>query len=362
MTHLIQDMSWHVTHDTVRPRVNWRQIGLFLGLTFALTWLLDLAMWLTGGYGSPGTLIALNLQMLIPAFSATVLGLFVFRDHPIHIRSQAGKPRWFFYFFLAYTLAYTALAVVALVSPAQAGLLNRVGIGLALPGLILLLVLRLTAGREAMARVGLAGGKWTYWLLGGAGLILFYSAQMGLNALFGLGQPADAAAIAAQAGMPAAAFLAIVTAQTLLMSPFLGLITVWGEEYGWRGYLQDALNGLGRVKGTLVLGLIWGLWHAPVVAMGHNFPNHPLLGIALMTIYSTLLAYVLAYAVLKSGNTLLAAFLHQLNNGFGAYLTTFWYKPDDFAFSFFAGGLYGLPLLLIVVLLILRDPVWKARQ
>ena len=51
--------------------VNWKQVGLFLVLTFGLTWLLDLVLWLTVGYGqNVTTAVLLQLQMLLPAFSA----------------------------------------------------------------------------------------------------------------------------------------------------------------------------------------------------------------------------------------------------------------------------------------------------
>ena len=49
----------------------------FLGLTFGLTWLLDLAIYLRGGLATPGMITILQLQMLLPAFSAIVLGLFL---------------------------------------------------------------------------------------------------------------------------------------------------------------------------------------------------------------------------------------------------------------------------------------------
>ena len=54
-------------------------MGAFLGLTFGLTWLLDLAIYLRGGLATPGMTTLLQLQMLLPAFSAIVLGLFFFR-------------------------------------------------------------------------------------------------------------------------------------------------------------------------------------------------------------------------------------------------------------------------------------------
>lgn len=36
------------------PSVNWRHVGAFLGLTFGLTYLLDLAIYLGGGLAAPG--------------------------------------------------------------------------------------------------------------------------------------------------------------------------------------------------------------------------------------------------------------------------------------------------------------------
>jgi membrane protease YdiL (CAAX protease family) len=35
------------------------------------------------------------------------------------------------------------------------------------------------------------------------------------------------------------------------------------EEYGWRGYLQQELNGLQQLTKYLVIGLLWYLWHLP---------------------------------------------------------------------------------------------------
>ena len=35
--------------ETPAKHVNWKQVGAFLGLTFGLTWLLDLALFLNGG-------------------------------------------------------------------------------------------------------------------------------------------------------------------------------------------------------------------------------------------------------------------------------------------------------------------------
>ncbi len=94
--------------------------------------------------------------------------------------------------------------------------------------------------------------------------------------------------------------------------------------------------------------------------MGFNYPGHPLLGVVLMTLYTTGLAVVLGYAVLKSGSVLLAAYPHALNNQVVAFIVALGFKPFDTAFSFDI-GIYGIATLAVVALLVLRDPVWQGR-
>jgi hypothetical protein len=39
---------------------------------------------------------------------------------------------------------------------------------------------------------------------------------------------------------------------------------------------------LGKWKAYLIVGVIWGLWHAPLIAIGFNYPGMPVLGILMM--------------------------------------------------------------------------------
>ena len=158
------------TITTSKSKVNWSHVGWYLGLAFGLAWLVDLVVYLNGGLTGTGTTLLLQFQMLMPAFSAMLLGTFFFKESPIYHRTNRTSSRWFVYFYLLMTLLYFAGAVVVLVRPEQ---LTTVSSLLSLPsmiGLVLLIVLRLMkGGKEAFAGAGLAGGKWQVWVVYGLG-------------------------------------------------------------------------------------------------------------------------------------------------------------------------------------------------
>jgi membrane protease YdiL (CAAX protease family) len=345
------------TETTLRP--NWRHVGAFLGLTFGLTWLLDLAVFLRGGLKIPGIVATLQLQMLLPAFSAIVLGMFFFTESPIHRTRQAGRGSWFYYYYLLVVMIYFLGTVILWLSPNQniIALLALIPQVLAFLGLLILIALRLATGREAMARVWLSWGSWRYYLFFGVGIIVFYILQAVLNGVFGLGST-QLSPPPIPAGLNTTSFLILGALQSVLIAPFLAIVLGFGEEYGWRGYLQSELFKMGRVRGVLLLGVIWGAWHWPLILMGYNYPGHPLLGMLLMALYTVGLAVVLGYAVLKSGSVLLSAYLHALNNQVLAFIIAMGFRPADTAFSFDI-GIYGLITLAIVAILILLDPVWR---
>ena len=346
-------------------KVNWQHVGWFLGLAFGLTWLLDLVLYLNGGLTSPVAGLFLQFQMLLPAFSAMVLGVFFFKESPIHYRSNHTASRWFVYYYLLLTIIYMIGAVAGLLQPRQAAIISSLLLIPSLLGLILLTALRLTkGGKEAFASTGLAGGKWQVWLVFGLGLILFYGMQTGLNYVFKLGTVVDIKTVFPQlavANLPAPALTLLLAFQFMIVGPFLGLIVAFGEEYGWRGYLQTELIHLGRIRGVFLVGVIWGIWHWPVIWMGYNYPGQPILGSLAMVIWCILLAYFLAYAVFKSNGIWTAAYLHALNNQALSFFFMAIVMPTSVLFSF-GIGVPSLVLGAIIVLLILRDPVWKVTE
>ena len=353
------------------PKPNWKQVGLFLGLTFGLTYLLDLILYLTIGYSQhPATTMLLQVQMLIPAAVAIALQIFVFGNSPNYRLKES--PRWFFYYYLAYTVIYALLAVSVLIvpEPIYATVANLLGLVLSIGGLVLIVILRLVSGKDVFARAGLSGGKVRQWVVFGLALALIYVLMTGLNVLFALGQPVDVQAMLTQAAggasselqaIPTSGLLLLIGVQSLLLGPFLGLLIAFGEEYGWRGYLQGELIKMGKIRGILLLGVIWGLWHAPVIMMGHNYPGYPLLGVLVMILYTVGLGFFLGYAMLKTGSVWMAAYLHALNNSIASFLMVAVYMPDDPIYSF-GVGLYGIIIWAIVVvgLLVLGRKEWTS--
>src|SRR5580704_12038083 len=67
----------------------------------------------------------------------------------------------------------------------------------------------------------------------------------------------------------------------------------FGEEFGWRGYLQLRLFPERPVWSAFTTGLLWAAWHLPVNLRGYAFPDHPLVG--------ALLVFPVACIFLSSG-------------------------------------------------------------
>ena len=114
----------------------------------------------------------------------------------------------------------------------------------------------------------------------------------------------------------------------ILYGMFAGLTInlpfMFGEEFGWRGLLLRETRKLGFLKANVFIGIIWGLWHLPIVLMGLNYPNHPYFGIIMMCFFTTGLAPIFAYVRLKTKSILGACMLHGMINAipslFGLYI------------------------------------------
>ena len=94
----------------------------------------------------------------------------------------------------------------------------------------------------------------------------------------------------------------------------INAVAAFGEELGWRGLLLSELAEFGFWKASLVIGVLWGVWHAPIIALGHNFPDQPMLGIILMTGATVALSPLYTYVTVRARNVLAPSVLHGTFN------------------------------------------------
>lgn len=100
------------------------------------------------------------------------------------------------------------------------------------------------------ARFGPLRGHWRVWL---AAAYVLVPAALAMLVLFSVGAMARTA----------------LDASLLILVPIVGLTAVLmgpvGEEFGWRGLLLPSLlTRYTPLTSALLVGLIWGLWHAPL--------------------------------------------------------------------------------------------------
>jgi len=99
---------------------------------------------------------------------------------------------------------------------------------------------------------------------------------------------------------------------TVFVASIIYLPMSLGEELGWRGYFQrHSVERLGFSRGVMLLGLVWGYWHAPLILAGHNFPEFPELGAyALMPIATVSLSFALGALYRAARSIWTPALLH----------------------------------------------------
>ena len=115
----------------------------------------------------------------------------------------------------------------------------------------------------------------------------------------------------------------IASLATLVIAPAINAVTCFGEEWGWRGYLlPHLLERFSIIPTLLISGIIWGLWHAPITLIGHNYglgyAGYPFTGIAAMCLFCIVVGVFMSYVTLRTGSCLPTVFAHGMVNGSAA--------------------------------------------
>lgn len=170
--------------------------------------------------------------------------------------------------------------------------------------------------------------------------------------------------MAASAGAPIdpdalPAMLAAAVVSALVFAPFINMIPSFGEEVGWRGMLYPSLRErLSRRAAIVVSGIIWGLWHAPVITMGHNFgmgyDGFPLVGIAVMTLTCTCFGAFLCWLRERSESVWPCALAHGAFNAVSGLGLSVCAAPATVLGPNPLGLVAGIPLIIVGMVIIAR--------
>ncbi|KON31252.1 hypothetical protein AC477_04280 [miscellaneous Crenarchaeota group-1 archaeon SG8-32-1] len=346
-----------------------KETVVFLALTLGLTFLLNLIMWIN--YDSIVESIELislatRVQMVIPAFSAIILNLFIFKT-----KTYPRKSKILFYYFLVLAALFALIFALWLVNPIDLASIASMEIAsmenlgpILVMSILNLAILLLTLGwivlaviwnlksdsRKELGVAKLSFGKPSYYLLFSLFFFSYFLLSTILNWGFNLGSsPSETTDLGSL----------LFGLATIVFGPILRFPQLFGEEYGCRIFLQDRLaQQFGRIKGVLLVGLVWGLWHAPLIAFGANYPGYPVLGILLFTIFAIEISIPLGLAVFKSKSVWLAAYLHGVINFAANVLAVYFYSPSDPVYSF-GIGIYGLLVLGAITIAFFRSKEWK---
>lgn len=137
--------------------------------------------------------------------------------------------------------------------------------------------------------------------------------------LISIGGEAALSQLEAQ-GISYAQYILISVVSCLTYAPFINMIPAVGEEAGWRGFLYPQLKSkYGKKKGRLIGGVIWGIWHWPLMALigyeyGTDYIGFPIVGMLLFCIFTIAAGIACDWLYEKSGLIWAPAIFHGAIN------------------------------------------------
>jgi membrane protease YdiL (CAAX protease family) len=115
----------------------------------------------------------------------------------------------------------------------------------------------------------------------------------------------------------------VIQLGSMLIAPIFNALFAFGEEWGWRGYLLPKLLPLGQWPALIICGVVWGLWHLPVILLGYNYPLYPNIGWLFMLVLCVLLGILFGWTRLATGSIWPAVIAHGALNGSASAVNLF---------------------------------------
>ncbi len=115
----------------------------------------------------------------------------------------------------------------------------------------------------------------------------------------------------------------------IVVNPIMGIVQCFGEEFVWRGYLLPKLSEkFSKQKAVIINGIIWGIWHSPIIVMGFNYGTwNPFLGVIAMILLCVVLGIIESFLFYKTNSIWCSVFFHAAVNGIDLY------KPSNLFMS-----------------------------
>lgn len=282
-----------------------KQFLIFLIVTYGAAYLMGILMWYANTIPVDISVFP-GAQMFFPA-AGVMLAYLLTKP------KDSLLPRWFYLCFLLITLLMISFSILSIVMPGRIMNPNGTEISLWMAlfryavtcGSILCWITLLIAGKERRAAYGLQ------WKCGKASLlcILLFFALYLVRTLI-------AYVVSGQAQKLRDILLEPMNWNSAIVMPitfFMTFAGFFGEEYGWRYYLQPLLQRrFGMRGGVLVLGVAWGLWHI-FLDFFYYMPSG-LAATAAQVIHCVFFSIFLAWAYLKTDNIWVPVILHFMNN------------------------------------------------
>lgn len=312
MTTAKNELSGRNTPSTEALRnadVEWRRVGLFVLFAFGISWTVAVAIYMTGGIG---------------AQSPEVF---------------AGVRLW-----------YVLVATAYMFAPMLANILTRAVTGEGWKDLYL---------RPRIRR------NWKWWI--GAWVIppaLVYLGAALFFVLFPRFLGITTTALSEALGMTTGQISGIGPQELILISAAAALtintavncVATFGEEFGWRAYLLPKLLPLGGRRAVVFSGLVWGVWHWPIIMMGYNYPESPVLGSLAMVYFTVIAGVFLGWVTLRGESVWPAVIAHAaINANAGIVLLLAQNDPSRLLGPAMTGVIGSLPLAALAVLLLRKN-------
>lgn len=206
-----------------------------------------------------------------------------------------------------------------------------------------------------------------FTILGAVLYFIIFSSRLdttGSYLLASLGGEWTLETLQSELGMTLVWYLIMLVIQSVSYATIINTIFAVGEEAGWRGYMMPRLKEkLGLIKGRILGGIIWGVWHWPLILLigyeyGTDYLGAPVLGPLVWCVFCVAMNTLLDWLYEKTECVWIPAIAHGAVNAVAAMPTLLTYPADSY-YSILGpmpiGLISMLPLLAVAILLNLKQ-------